>query len=337
MVLLLSEADVARLVSMSQAIDHLEEVFRQYAAGSAILAPRTSANIPGGGGAFRIMSAILPKAGFFGLKTLTGSPGKRLPHETYFVILVFSAETGALRAVIASNRLTGVRTGAATGVAAKYLARPESRVAGVFSAGVQAWHQVSALRAVRPLEEVRIFDIDHQKAVAFASKVSQEFSVHARAVSQARDAVAGCDLVVTATSATEPVFDGAFLQDGTHVSGVGSNSPAKRELDITTLTRSKIVVDFKEQVLQEAGDIQAAIQAGAISADSIHAGLADLVAGTKEGRIGEQEITLFKSVGVAIEDIAVATFAYEQALAAGIGLELDLESNELGRRLPVHA
>lgn len=336
MVLLLSEADVARLVSMSQAIDHLEEVFREYAAGSAILAPRTSANVPGCG-TFRIMSAILSKAGIFGLKTLTGTPGKRLPHETYFAILLFGTETGALRAVIASNHLTGVRTGAATGVAAKYLARPESRVAGVFSAGVQAWHQISALKAVRPLEEVRIFDIDHQKAVAFASKVSQEFSVQARAVSQAYDAVAGCDLVVTATSANEPVFDGAWLQAGTHVSGVGSNSPAKRELDSTTLTRSKIVVDFKEQVLQEAGDIQAAIESGAISADSIHAGLADLVAGTKAGRSSEQEITLFKSVGVAIEDIAVATFAYKQALAAGMGVELDMESSELGRRLPVHA
>jgi ornithine cyclodeaminase/alanine dehydrogenase-like protein (mu-crystallin family) len=143
--------------------------------------------------------------------------------------------------------------------------------------------------------------------------------------------------VVTATSATEPVFDGAWLQNGTHISGVGSNSPAKRELDITTLTRSKIVVDFKEQVLQEAGDIQRAIQAGAMSADSIYAGLADLVTGTKQGRTGEQEITLFKSVGVAIEDIAVATFAYEQALAAGMGTELNMESSELGSRLPVHA
>jgi ornithine cyclodeaminase/alanine dehydrogenase-like protein (mu-crystallin family) len=135
--------------------------------------------------------------------------------------------------------------------------------------------------------------------------------------------------VVTATSATQPVFDGAWLQEGTHISGVGSNSSAKRELDATTMTRSKIVVDFKEQVLQEAGDIQMAMQARVISPDSIYAGLAELVAGTKDGRTSEQEITLFKSVGVAIEDIAIATFAYKRALAAGVGRELDVDPKEL--------
>ena len=336
MVLLISEADVERLVSMHQAIDQLEEVFRLYAEGSAMVAPRTSANIPGAG-AFRVMSAILPKAGFFGLKTLTGTPGKRLSDETYFAILLFGMETGALRAVIASNYLTGVRTGAATGVAAKYLSRPDSRVVGVFGAGVQAWHQISALNAVRALTEARIFDVDQGKAAEFASRVHKQFSVDARAVSNARDAVSGCDLVVTATSATQPVYDGAWLEEGTHVSGVGSNSPTKRELDITTLTRSKIVVDFKEQVLQEAGDIQAAIQAGALSADSIYAGLADVVAGGKPGRAGEREITLFKSVGVAIEDIAVATFAYGQALATGVGQELDMKSSEIAQRVPASA
>jgi ornithine cyclodeaminase/alanine dehydrogenase len=329
MVLLLSELDTQRLVSMPHAIEQLEEVFRDYAAGSAILAPRTSAALPDGGGAFRVMSAILPKAGFFGLKTLTGTPGKRVPHESYFVVLLFGSETGALRAVIAANYLTGVRTGAASGVAAKYLARQQSRVVGVLGAGVQGWYQIAALKVVCPLEEVRIFDIEQGKAVEFAAKATRELSVHAKAVSQPRDAVAGCDLVVTATSATQPVFDGAWLQEGTHISGVGSNSSAKRELDTTTITRSKIVVDFKEQVMQEAGDIQAAMRAGAIGQDSIYAGVAELVAGTKNGRTSEQEITLFKSVGVAIEDIAIATFAYKQALAAGMGQELHVDPKKL--------
>ena len=334
MVLLLSEADVAGLVSMQQAIEQLEEAFRQYALGSAIVAPRTSASIPGGG-AFRAMSAILPK--FFGLKTLTGTPGKRHPHETYFAILLFDVAGGALRAIVASNHLTGLRTGAASGLAAKYLASPESRVAGVFGAGFQAWHQISALRAVRPLEQVRVYDTDHAKAVAFAAKTAQEFSLDAQAVTNPRDAVSGCHLVVTATSATQPVFEGAWIDAGAHVSGVGSNSPAKKELDNVTLTRSKIVVDYREQVLQEAGDIQAAIQAGAITAESIQTGLADVVAGMTPGRTSDHEITLFKSVGVAIEDIAVATFAYEQAMAMGIGQELDMETGERAQQQPVAA
>jgi ornithine cyclodeaminase/alanine dehydrogenase-like protein (mu-crystallin family) len=329
MVLLLSEADVARAISMNDAIDRLEDVFRQYAQGAALVTPRTSAQIPRGGGAFRVMSAILPESGFFGLKSLTGYPGRRLPGETYFVILLFSCETGALRAVIAANQLTGIRTGAATGLAARYLARPQSHVAGIFGAGVQARYQVAALKAVCPVEELRVFDPDPAKAAAFAQEMADEFDVRPVVVDQARDAVVGCDLIVAATSAPAPVFDGAWLEEGTHVSGIGANSPAKKELDALTFGRShKVVVDFREQVLEEAGDLRHAIESGTMTEGAIHADLAQLAAGQKSGRDNEREITLFKSVGVALEDIATAAFVYEQAFAQGLGEELDLLGDE---------
>jgi alanine dehydrogenase len=172
-----------------------------------------------------------------------------------------------------------------------------------------------------------VYDIDSAKAQTFAQELELDFQVTARAVASARDAVAGCDLVVTATASKSPVIEGAWLDPGTHVSGVGSNSPAKRELDASVFSRSRTFVDFREQALQEAGDLQQALQSGAISADRIEAELGEIVAGLKPGRQNDQEITLFKSVGMAVEDIATATFAYQQAIAAGVGTELQLDGH----------
>ena len=327
MILLLSETDVARVVSMADGVRVVEEALHQHAVGGGAAMPRISADVPGNGGAFRIMPAIMPEIGFFGLKTLTGYPGRRLPGETYFAMMLFSTETGALRAIVSGNRLTGIRTGAATGVAAKYLSRPDAQTLGVIGAGVQARYQVAALVEVRPLTEIRIFDIDTAKAEAFAREIEMDFHVTARAVGQVREAVSECDLLVTATASKTPVFDGHWLEEGTHVSGMGSNTPNKRELDGTAFSRSTIVVDFKDQALQEAGDLQDALRTGAISAPAVDVELGDVIAGKKPGRQHEREITLFKSVGMAIEDIATATFAYQRALVEGLGTRIDFEDS----------
>jgi alanine dehydrogenase len=309
----------------------VERAFRQHAAGGGVAMPRISADVPGNGGAFRVMPAIMPEIGFFGLKTLTGYPGRRLAGETYFAVLLFSCDTGALRAIVAGNRLTGIRTGAASGVAAKYLSRADSRVLGVVGAGVQARYQIAALIEVRPVKDIRVFDIDSTKAQAFAEELELEFQVDARAVPDVRDAVSGCDLIVTATAAKSPVFDGEWLEEGTHVTGMGSNTPGKRELDDTVFRRSTVIVDFKDQALQEAGDLQHALRTGAIPAEAIDVELGDIITGRKPGRQNDREITLFKSVGMAIEDVATATFAYEQALAAGLGTRLDLDGAPVPR------
>jgi ornithine cyclodeaminase/alanine dehydrogenase-like protein (mu-crystallin family) len=149
--------------------------------------------------------------------------------------------------------------------------------------------------------------------------------VDAHAVISAKQAVEGCDLVVTATAAKSPVIDGEWLQEGTHLSGVGSNAPNKQELDPVAFRRSRVVVDFREQTLQEAGDLRHAIESGAIRAESIDTELGEVITGKKRGRCDNRDITLFKSVGMAIEDIATATYAYEQALAIGIGTQLQLD------------
>jgi alanine dehydrogenase len=315
----LSEADVAQAISMADGVRLVEEAVRQYAEGQATLLPRVSLDLPGNGGAFRVMSASMPGMGAFGLKTLTGYPGKRIQGETYFAILLFSAENGALRAVMAAGYLTGIRTGAATGVAAKYLAREDAKVLGVFGAGVQAKQQVDALMAVRPIKHIKIFDLDHAKAEALARCAKEQFGVAAEVAASAQAAVAGSDLVVTATTAREPVFCGDWLEEGTHVSGVGANTPAKRELDASTFKRSKIVVDFKDQALEEGGDLREALKNGSIGLNDVYAELGEIVTGRKTGRASDREITLFKSVGIAVEDIAAAAYVFEQAEKKGLG------------------
>lgn len=333
MVRILSEADVAQAISMADGIRLVEQAVRQYAEGQATLLPRVSLDLPKNGGAFRVMSASMPQIGAFGLKTLTGYPGKRLPGETYFVILLFNAENGALRSVMAAGYLTGIRTGAASGVAAKYLAREDARTLGVIGAGVQAKQQISAMVAVRQITLVKIFDVDRTKAEALAASTQQEFKVEARVVASTEIAVKGSDLVVTATTAREPVFRGEWLEPGTHVSGVGANTPAKLELDSVCFQRSKIVVDFREQALEESGDLRQALRTGAIALDSIHADLGEVVTGKKPGRLNNSEITLFKSVGLAVEDIATAAYVLEQAELKGLGTPMAFEDfvNDDGR------
>lgn len=331
MTLILSESDVAEAISMADGVRLVEHAFRQHTEGHAVLLPRLSLDLPGNGGAFRVMSATMPAAGVFGLKTLTGYPGKRLPGETYFVLLLFSTETGALRAVMAATHLTGIRTGAATGVAAKYLARANATVLGVFGAGVQARQQIAALMTVRPISSIKIFDVDQVKAASLAAQLSDQFKVNARSVPSARETVAQSDLVVTATTSREPVFSGDWLEEGTHVSGIGANSPSKRELDGPTFRRGKIVVDFRDQTLQEAGDLAEALSTGAITINDVHAELGEIITGRKEGRSNDREITVFKAVGVAVEDIATAAHVYEQAVANGLGTHVTLDGKARGQ------
>jgi ornithine cyclodeaminase len=323
MVLYLSESDVAAAMTMDDAVEVVEEAFAGYARGESFLLPRVAHPLRGEAGTLRIISAVLPKASFFGLKTLTGTPGRRLPEETYFVALLFDMETGALRAVISANHLTGLRTGAASAVAAKYLARKDAEVLGVFGAGPQARYQVEALCAVRPVRMVKVFTPHSETATRFAAKVARDFGITCLAVDSPREAVSGCDLVAAATTSRTPVFDGHWLEEGTHISGAGSNSPAKLELDLECFRRSTLVVDIRSQAMEEAGDLRSALESGALLPEGLSAELGEIVIGKKSGRTSEREITLFKSIGIAIEDVASAVFVYHRARALGLGTELD--------------
>ncbi len=325
MPLILRESEVRQLLSMEDGVNLVEEAHRLDAEGEVVLAPRLALPLGGEVGTYRIMAAAIPGISSFGLKTLTGVPGRRAPELTYFTILVFDGETGGFLGMLPAGHITRTRTGAAGGVAVKHLARSDARVLGVFGSGVQARAQVAAIRVVRDIEKIKIFDVVAEAAESFAQDLRAD-GVDVEVVADGRAAVAGSDVVTAATTSKEPVIEADWLEPGMHVNGVGANSPAKKELAPGVYARGHVVVDYKEQVLMEAGDLMAALEAeDGIREDDIAAELGEVIAGTKPGRTSDDQITVFKSVGVAYQDIATAAYVYKEAVARGMGMEVDLK------------
>lgn len=323
MIIFLSESDVRTAITMPETLAIVEAAFGDYALGQATLLPRMSQTLPGTAGVFRILGATLPRQAMFGLKTLTGYPGRRLDNEIYFAILLFDMESGALRAVISANYLTGLRTGAASGVAAKYLARTDANSLGIVGAGVQAWYQAEALCAVRDIRTAKVFSRNKSKAEAFALRLQTSLSVDAVAVDSAEEAARHSDLVIAATSSSEPILHGAWLKPGTHVSAIGANARTKRELDPMCFAGARVVADSREQALDECGDLRDAIESGRVTPEIVYAELGELAAGLKPGRSSRDEITIFKSVGVALQDIAVAAALFKITKRCPVGTLLD--------------
>ena len=324
MALILTEREVAEILSMKEAVRLLEASFRLHAEGKTQVAPRLVMPLTGVAGNFRIMAAVIPDMGGFGLKTLTGTPGKRAPEETYFAILYFDTETGALRAVMPGTHITGTRTGAASGVATRYLAREDAASLGLIGAGFQGRNQVAAVREVRDITTVRVYDLFPEAAASYAAALSGE-GLDAQPVGSAEAAVRGLDVVCAATTTKEPVILADWLEPGMHVNSVGANAPVKREVEAAAFSRCRVVLDFRDQVLGEAGDLMAAIRDGAFREDQLHAELGDVVVGRVAGRSSPDDITLFKSVGVAIEDVACAAFVYEESVKRGLGQTMRLQ------------
>jgi len=220
--------------------------------------------------------------------------------------------------------LTAVRTGAASGVATKYLARDETPICTIFGAGVQARKQLEAIALVRKLKKVNVIDIAAESRERFASEMSELLGVRVAGTEDVEGAVREADIVVTASSSHDPVFDGDWLKPGTHVNNIGSHSPDARELDTKTVQRSRFVADLKQANLAEAGDILIPIAEGAVTADHIYASLGEIVIGEKPGRQNPDEITVFKSCGLAIQDIATALAIYNAAKAKGVGTQVEI-------------
>lgn len=326
MALLLTRADVQSALTMAEAIAAVEEAFRQQQQGTAQLPLRTPIRIPQHKGLVLFMPAYIGGMDALGMKVVTvypDNPGQHGLPTILATVLLNDPRTGQLLAIMDGAYLTAMRTGAASGVATKYLARPDARVVGVFGAGIQARTQLMAMCAVRPIIEARVYDPMAELADAFCREMSQALGIAVQPVAEPRQAAEGCDIIVTASTSKTPVFDGRWLTPGAHINGVGSHSLDARELDSLTVQRSKVVVDLRSAALAEAGDIVTPINAGEISAEHIYADLGEIVAG-KPGRVGADEITLFKSVGLAIQDVATATRVYELARRQGIGQEIAL-------------
>ena len=311
---------------MPAAIDAVAEAYRLIHLGQAELPVRSNIAVAAHGGSLMSMPAYLGAGvGALGAKMITfygeNPSAKGLP-AIQGNVLLFDAETGALQALMDAGLLTAMRTGAAGGVAARYLAREEARTLAIFGSGAQAPFQVEAALCEREIERVIVLSRTAAKAERLADSLADRFGVVAQASQDSRWAVQEADVVVTATSAHEPLFDGSWLRPGVHVSGIGSHLPYASEVDAQTLRRAKVVVDQMGACLAEAGDLIRPIGAGRYSAASIYAEIGAVVAGDLPGRRPASEITFFKSVGLAAQDVAVAQVVYRNALAMGAGVAL---------------
>ena len=323
--LVLTRADLERVLDPAAVIIAVEAAFREAAAGRALALPR--AVLPmAEGGVFVGMISALPRRQALGAKLVTVVEANRkrgLPtlHASY---LLSDPETGAPLAFMEGGFLTAVRTGATSAVAARHLARPDSRRIACFGAGVQAEFQLRYLKDALPIESVAVVGRDPARARAFAARMRDALRVPVEVTRDRRAAVREADVVTCATTSPRPVFAGRDLRPGVHVDAVGAFRPTTREVDVETVKRARVVVDTYHGAWAEAGDLLIPIKAGAITRRHVRAELAEVVALRKPGRTRPEEITLFKSVGWAPEDAAAARLAYDRARAQGIGTEVNL-------------
>ena len=315
MALFLTEDNVRALLTMPLALEAVEAAHRALATGAAVDIPRQRTRLPQT--ALHILQGALPEMDAIGYKAYTSNrSGVR------FLVHVFSAARGSLRVVLEADYLGMMRTGAASGVATRALARPDASVLGLFGAGWQAEGHLEAIAAVRPLTRVKVFARNSERLAAFCTKMSERLQLDVVPATSAEETVRGSDIVSTVTTAASPLFDAEWLSPGTHINGAGSNSVIRREIGEDVLRRCRrIVVDSVETALKEAGDLLPALEKGRIS-DRQLIELGDILSGHQPSERSADEITLFESQGMAIQDIAVAVRLEALARERGLGVEL---------------
>ena len=315
MPIFLNETDVRQLLTMPLALDAVEEAHSELSLGKAIDVPRQRTRLPQT--ALHLLQGAMPGRDAIGYKAYTSSrSGVR------FLVHVFSAATGGLRVVLEADFLGMMRTGAASGVATRWLARPDAEILGVFGAGWQAEGHLEAIAAVRPLRRVKVFSRNVERLVAFCSKMAERLKIEVVPASSAEETVRGSDIVSTITTSAMPLFEAAWLSPGTHINAAGSNSLIRREVgeDVLKLSRP-IVVDSVDSALKEAGDLLPAMEKGRLSERQL-VELGDVIVGRHPGRSTADEITLFESQGMAVQDISLAVRLEALARERGIGVEL---------------
>jgi len=316
MTLHINEAEVRATLTMQTAIDAVEEISRKQSTGEVVVHPRRRFELPGGG-FFHYMAAADYAGGYVAMKQYTYSRGK-----VRFLVPLYSMATGDLLAMIEADYMGQLRTGAATGVATKFLSRTESRVAAIIGTGGQARTQLEAIAAVRKLESVRAYGRDQARRGKFADEMSERLGVEVRPSESASEAVRGADIVTTATTTSLPIVHGADLAHGVHLNAIGANHANKRELDEEAVASADvIVVDSIEQSRQEAGDLIIAFHGDETCWTGVKR-LSEVVSGKTPGRSRDSEVTLFKSNGIASWDLAVAVKVYAAAREKGLGREL---------------
>jgi ornithine cyclodeaminase len=321
-VLVLSHTDVERLLTMEACIEVMADALRATSQGGAVLPLRSVVWMPDRTGMIGLMPGFLHPPQSLGLKVVSIFPGNHAAgydsHQG--VVMLFDTRHGYPLAIMDASSITAIRTAACSGVATRALARDDAGDLAILGSGVQARTHLAAMRAVRTLRRVRVWS----RSAANAQRFAAESPVPVEIMPTARAAVDGADLICTTTATREPILEGAWLAPGAHVNAVGACFAATRELDTAAVARSRLVVDRTESTLAESGDFLFARRDGAIGDDHILGELGDLLLGRFAGRRAADDITLFKSLGIAIEDLASAHYIYTQASAQGLGVSVPL-------------
>ena len=307
--LYISAEEVDRLITMKETIDTVEKAFKELGKGAVEMPPRSTVMLDKYNGSISLMPSYIPSMDAFATKIVSIYPDnhpKNLP-TTAAWIFVNNPQNGQLEAVMDGTYITALRTGAVTGVAAKYLAPKDSRNAAVFGCGVQGRTQAWALAETLNLEEINVYDLSEDAMRRFSEDMTEKLGIPVKPSTSGADAVRDADVVATATTSPRPVLKREWLKERVHISAIGAFYPDCRELDTATIRDSKLVIDERASIMDEAGDILIPIREGAITEGHIHAELSELILGTKTGRTPDDTITVFKSVGLAIQDSSVAS------------------------------
>lgn len=322
----LSAAEVRRALPMKEAVEVMKSAFRELSENRAIVPLRTHVPMPEHQGDVLVMPAYSPDTARFGLKVITlfaNNPALNLPF-IQAMVMVFDTATGSPVAIMEGTALTAIRSGAASGAATDLLARADARKVAIFGAGLQARTQLEAVCAVRPIREASVFDQDPARAMAFARETAAEFGIRVAVAATSAEALNGADVICTATTSATPVFADGEVGRGVHINAIGSYKPHMREIPPATVVRAHVVVDQLDAAWAEAGDLILPLEAGLIELDHLRAELGEIVAGTKPGRTDPETLTFFKSVGIAIQDLAAASRVLANARQLGLGTEVAL-------------
>ena len=325
--LIIGRRDVEQVLTMPVAIDVMRDTLRSLECGDAVQPMRTAMTLPDDKGIFWIMPAVAGTPSSLGLKALTAYPGNQgTAFDTHQGAVLLFGDHGELLALVDATAITATRTAAVSGVATDALARPEASMLAILGSGSQALAHVEAMLCVRPIARIRVWGRSAATAAEFACTVRERFAVAVFVSDSAQAAVADADIICTTTGAQRPILEGRWVLAGTHVNAVGSGSPVARELDGDMLRLARVFVDRTDSALREAGDIILAISDGVFTAADIAGDLGAVLTGRIAGRATAEEITVFKSVGLAVEDVAAARATYDACCRLGMGQEVNFRA-----------
>jgi ornithine cyclodeaminase/alanine dehydrogenase-like protein (mu-crystallin family) len=324
-VLVVNQHEVPELLPMEECIDVMADALTALTQGTAVMPLRGMSGMPERAGLLAWMPSLLPASNVMGIKVISVFPNEGTKLESHQgAVLLFEAERGQLLAVVDASEVTAIRTAAVSGLATRLLARPDADDLAILGSGTQAGTHLESMMAVRPIRRVRVWSRDPAHAQSFAETHSGRRGLALEVCATARDAVEGASIVCTTTSATQPVLEGRWLAPGAHVNAVGFAGPTGRELDSDAVARGRLFADRRESILNEAGDFLLAKNDGAVGDDHVAGEIGEVLLGKVEGRTDPDQVTIFESLGLAIEDLAAVQHIYRRAQETGRGTRVEL-------------